>query len=68
LKKRAELLDRQGADVFGVQPDRLGIERIFLRKIDNSVGAVDALESKSLGQLVQSEKLAVVLGRPAEQA
>ena len=64
----AELLDGQGADVLGVEPDGFGIEGIVFREIDDGVGAVDAFEREGRGELVESEELAVVFGRPAEQA
>ena len=44
LQVAAELLDGQGADVLGVEPDGLGIEGVFFREIDHGVGAVDAFE------------------------
>ncbi len=47
LQFAAELLDGQGADVLGVEPDGLGIEGIFLGEIDDGVGAVDAFERES---------------------
>ena len=37
-------------------------------EVDDGVGAVDALQSESGGELVESEELAVILGRPAEEA
>ena len=63
---KAERLDGQGADMLSVQPDGLGIERIFLCEIHHGVGAVYALESESSSELVEGEKLTVVLGRPAK--
>ena len=54
--------------MLGVEPDGLGIERIFLGEIDHGVGAVDAFERESVDQFLARHALAVVLGRPAEQA
>ena len=68
LEARAELVDRQGADMLGIEPDGLGIEGVFLSEVDDGVGAVDAFEREGGGEFVEREKLAVVLGRPAEQA
>ena len=62
LEVVGELVDRQGADVLGVQPDGLWVKRIFFRKVDDGVGAVDAFESESGDELIESEELAVVLG------
>ena len=64
----AELVDGQGADVLGVEPDGLGIEGVFFSEVDDGVGAVDAFEGESGGELVEGEELAVVFGRPAEEA
>ncbi len=68
LEAGAELLDGQGADVFGIEPDGFGVEWVFLSEIDHGVGAVDGLEREGRGELVEREELAVVLGRPAEEA
>ncbi len=54
--------------MLGVEPDGFGIEGVFFREIDDGVGAVDAFESEGGGELVEGEELAVVLGRPAEEA
>src|SRR6266568_5714402 len=61
--------------MLGVEPDGFGIERGFFRRVQDCfseihyrVGTVDALESESGGKLLEGEELAVVLGRPAEQA
>ena len=73
LEQRAELLDRQGANMLGVEPDSFRVERGKFRRargcfieIDDGVGAVDGLESEGGGELVDREELAVVLGRPAD--
>ena len=55
-------VDGQGADMLGVEPNRLGIERVLIRKIDNRVGAVDGFKRECCDQFIQGEKLAVVLG------
>ena len=68
LEARAELLDGQGADVLAVEMDRLRIEGILFRKVDDGVGAIDILESESGGEFFEGEEFAVVFGRPAEQA
>ncbi len=60
--------DRQGADVFGVQPDGFGIEGVGFGEVHERVAAVHAFEGKSLDEFVESHLLAVVAGRPAEQA
>ena len=54
--------------MLGVEPDGLGIEGIFFGEIDDGVGAVDAFERESGGEFFEGQELAVVLGRPAEQA
>ena len=54
--------------MLGVEPDGLGIEGVVFGEIHDGVGAVDAFESERGGDLVQRQKLAIVLGRPAEQA
>ena len=54
--------------MLGVEPDGFGIEGVIFSKVDDGIGAVDAFESESGGELVESEELAVVLGRPAEEA
>ena len=51
-----------------IEPDRLGIERIFLCEIHDGICAVHVLKRESGSELVESEELAVVLGRPAQQA
>ncbi len=66
--RSAELVDGQGADVFGVEPQGFGVERVFVFEIDDGIGAVDAFERESRGEFVEREELAVVLGRPAQQA
>ena len=68
LEAGAELVDGECADVLGVEPDGLRVERVVFSEVDDGVGAVDGLESESGGELVESEELAVVLGRPAEEA
>ena len=67
LEAAAEFFDGQGADVLGVEPDGFGIEGIFFGKIHHRIGAVDAFEGEQAANLVQSQELAIVLGRPAEQ-
>src|ERR1035437_321156 len=61
LEQAAELVDGQGADVLGVEPDSFRVERVLFGKVDYGVGAIDRLESESGGELVEREKLAVVL-------
>ena len=55
LKKRleagTELLDRQSADMFSVEPDGFWIEGVFLSEVNDGIGAVDALESESVGEV-----------------
>ena len=51
--------------MLGVEPDCLGIKGVFLGKVDDSVGAVDAFEGESVGEFVKGEEFAVVFGRPA---
>ncbi len=67
-RRALSCVDGQGADVLGVEPDGLGIEGIFFSEVDDGVGAVDAFEREGGGEFVESEELAIVLGRPAEQA
>ncbi len=50
LDAAAELLDGQGADMLGVEPDGLRVERVFLGEVDHGVGAVDAFESEGGGE------------------
>ena len=54
--------------MLGVEPERLGIEGIFLGEVDDGVAAVDALERERVDQFLARHLLAIVLGRPAEQA
>ena len=58
----------QGADVFGIEPDGLRVEGIFFGEVDDGVGAVDAFEGEEGGEFFEREELAVVFGRPAEEA
>ncbi len=46
----------------------LGSNGVFVSEIDDGVGAVDAFERESGGEFVEREELAIVLGRPAQQA
>ena len=59
--QRAELVDRQGADMLGVEPDGLWIEGILFCEIHDGVGAVDAFQSEGPSELVEREELAIVL-------
>ncbi len=68
LELTAELVDGQGADVLGVEPDGFGVEGVVVRKVDDGVGAVDGFEREGSGELVEGEEFAVVFGRPAEEA
>src|SRR6266700_3197391 len=68
LEPAAELVHGQRADMLGVEPDSLGIKGVFFLKVHHSIGAVDAIKSESRGEFVEREKLAIVLGRPAQQA
>ena len=52
LKAAAQLVDGQGANMLGVEPDGLGIEGVFFSKVDDGIGAVDALLGESCGELV----------------
>ena len=49
LELEAEFVDRQGADMFGVQPDGFRVKWISLCEVDDGVGAVDAFESEDGG-------------------
>ncbi len=62
------MIDGQGAEMLGVEPHGLVIERNFLSEIHDSIGAIDVFEGEEAGELVEGEELAVVFGRPAEQA
>jgi hypothetical protein len=54
--------------VLGVEPDGLGIERVFLSKIDDGVGAVDALEGETRRKLVDVRNSRSFLGdQPSRQ-
>ena len=68
LEVAAEFLDGQRANVLGVEPDCLRVEGIVFREVHHRVGAVDALKREQVANLVQSQKFAVVLRRPAQQA
>ncbi len=68
LKAGAELVNGKGTDMLGVEPDSFRIEGVVFLEVDHRVGAVDTLESESGGELVKCEELAVVFGRPAEEA
>src|SRR5580658_8924299 len=54
LDAAAEFVDGQGADMLGVEPDSLGIERVNVAEVHHCVRAVDALESESRSQLIES--------------
>ena len=69
----AEMVDGEGADVFGVEPEGFGVEGFVgsgggLFEINDGVGAVDAFEREGFDEFLAGEVFAVVLGRPAEQA
>ncbi len=64
----AQSLDGQGADMLGVEPDGLGVEWVLFGEVNHGVGAVDVFQGEGVANLVESEELAVVLGRPAQQA
>lgn len=68
LELGAELIDRQGAKVFGVEPDGFRIEGVGFSEINDCVGAVDTFEREEAGELVEGQKLAIVFRGPAEQA
>ncbi len=53
---------------LGIQPHGLGIERLLFGEIDHRVAAIDAFERKRLDQFLARHLLAIVLGRPAQQA
>src|ERR1035438_7745143 len=55
LDAAAELLHWQRPDMLGVQPQRLGIEGVFLGEINDGVRAVDSLESESLFEFVERQ-------------
>ncbi len=63
-----KFFDGQRADVFGVQPDGFGIEGVRFGEVHERVAAVHAFEGESLDEFVESHLLAVIAGRPAEQA
>ena len=63
-----ELLGRHGANGLGVEPHRFGIERVGFGEVHHRVAAVDAGQRERLDQVLARHLLAVVLGRPAQQA
>ena len=67
-QQAGKLVDRHGADLLGIEPRGLGIERILFGEIHYRVGAVDAFERKGVDQFLARHSLAIVLGRPAQQA
>ena len=70
---RAEFSNRQRANVLGIQPQCFGVES-FLRRggglfeVHYGIRSIDALQRKSFDELLASHLLAIVFGRPAEQA
>jgi len=54
--------------VFGIQPKSFRIDGVGVRKIHHGVAAIDAFEREHVDQFLPVEALAVVLGRPAQQA
>ena len=68
LEQAAELIDGEGAEMLGVEPDGFGVEGISFGKIDDGVGAVDVFEGEERANLIDGKEFAGVLGRPAEQA
>ena len=58
----------QGTDVLRIQPQRLGVEGVFLGEVDHRVGAIDAFQGEELHGLFARQFLAIVLRRPAQQA
>src|SRR6185312_2939713 len=68
LQLAAEVLDGHGADVLGVEPDGFRIKGVFIREVDDGVGAVDAFESEGGGEFVESEEFPVVDGATTEKA
>src|SRR3984957_4199838 len=65
---RRQLFDRERANQLGVQPHRFRVDGIFIGEIDHRVVAMDALERKRIHQLLTRQLLAIVFGRPAQQA
>ena len=63
-----KLLDGQGADVLAIEVHCLGVKRVFFGEIHDSVGAVDVFEREGGGEFFEGKELAVVFGRPAEEA
>jgi len=68
LEEQSEPFNGQRADVLGVKVDCFRVEGRIFRKVDDSVGAVDAFKRESGGELVEREDFAIVFRRPAEQA
>ena len=69
----AEGVDGEAADVFGIEPEGLGVEGFVgrcgrLLEVNDRVGAVDAFEGKHIHQFLAGHVLAIVFGRPAQQA
>ena len=54
--------------MLGIEPDSLGVEGVFFGEIDDGVGAVDIFQGEGFTNLVEGHELAVVFGRPAQQA
>src|SRR5581483_1083575 len=72
-KAIAELVFRQGADVLGIQPDRFRIKHLLgrssrLLEIDDRIGPIDTLKREGIDQFRNAHLLAIVLGRPPQQA
>src|SRR5581483_4861303 len=72
-KAIAELVFRQGADVLGIQPDRFRIKHLLgrssrLLEIDDRIGPIDTFKREGIDQFRNAHLLAIVLGRPPQQA
>jgi hypothetical protein len=69
----AELVDRERADVFGIEPQRFGIEGLVRRgggllEIHHRVRAIDAFQRERVGEFLTRHVLAIIFWRPAQQA
>jgi len=55
-KLAAEFINAEGANVLGVEPYGLGIERVCFGEVDHSVGAIDVFERKDRADLVERQR------------
>ena len=49
-----QFVRRQGTDVLGIQPERLGVEGVFLGEVDHGVGAIDAFQGEELDESLRA--------------